>query len=75
MENRSINEMVSELIGDTPVSVQLNAILGMMANKEEVETLKQEIIALRKEIENISGLVGDTPVSRQIYNAVGKGVR
>lgn len=72
MENRSINEMVSELIGDTPVSVQLNAILGMMANKEEVETLKQEIIALRKEIENLSGLVGDTPVSQQIYEAMNR---
>lgn len=72
MENRSTNEIVSELIGDTPVSVQLNAILGMMANKEEVETLKQEIIALRKEIENLSGLVGDTPVSQQIYEAMNR---
>lgn len=72
MENRSINEMVSELIGDTPVSVQLNAILGMMASKEEAETLKQEIIVLRKEIENLSGLVGDTPVSQQIYEAMNR---
>ncbi len=72
MENRSINEMVSELIGDTPVSVQLNAILGMVVNKEEVDTLKSEMAALREEIERLVDLVGDRPVSQQIYDAINR---
>ena len=50
MENKSTNEIVSELIGDTPVSVQLNTVIDTTVNKEEFQTLKNEIFMLRKEI-------------------------
>ena len=70
MENKSTNEIVSELIGDTPVSVQLNTVIDTTVNKEEFQTLKNEIIMLRKEIEHIAQLVGDTSVSEQINNAI-----
>ena len=46
MENKSTNEIVSELIGDTPVSVQLNTVIGTTVNKEEFQTLKNEIFML-----------------------------
>lgn len=70
MENKSTNEIVSELIGDTPVSVQLNTVIDTTVNKEEFQTLKNEIFMLRKEIEYIVQLVGDTSVSEQINNAI-----
>lgn len=70
MENKSTNEIVSELIGDTPVSVQLNTVIDTTVNKEEFQTLKNEIFMLRKEIEHIAKLVGDTSVSEQINNAI-----
>jgi hypothetical protein len=70
MENKSTNEIVSELIGDTPVSVQLNTVIDTTVNKEEFQTLKNEIFMLRKKIEHIAQLVGDTSVSEQINNAI-----
>lgn len=70
MENKSTNEIVSELIGDTPVSVQLNTVIDTTVNKEEFQILKNEIFMLRKEIEHIAQLVGDTSVSEQINNAI-----
>lgn len=70
MENKSTSEIVSELIGDTPVSVQLNTVIDTTVNKEEFQTLKNEIFMLRKEIEHIAQLVGDTSVSEQINNAI-----
>ena len=70
MENKSTNEIVSELIGDTPVSVQLNTVIDTTVNKEEFQTLKNEIFMLRKEIEHIAQLVGDTSVSEHINNAI-----
>lgn len=70
MENKSTNEIVSELIGDTPVSVQLNTVIDTTVNKEEFQTLKNEIFMLRKEIEHIARLVGDTSVSEQINSAI-----
>ena len=70
MENKSTNEIVSELIGDIPVSVQLNTVIDTTVNKEEFQTLKNEIFRLRKEIEHIAQLVGDTSVSEQINNAI-----
>ena len=70
MENKSTNEIVSELIGDTPVSVQLNTVIDTTVNKEEFQTLKNEILMLRKEIEHIAQLVGDTSVSEQINSAI-----
>ena len=70
MENKSTNEIVSELIGDTPVSVQLNTVIDTTVNKEEFQTLKNEIFMLRKEIEHIAQLFGDISVSEQINNAI-----
>lgn len=70
MDDKSTNEIVSELIGDTPVSVQLNTVLDATVSKEDFQALKNEIIMLRKEINHIIDLVGDTSVSEQIYNAL-----
>ena len=70
MENKSTNEIVSELIGDTPVSVQLNTVIDTTVNKEEFQTLKNEIFMLGKEIEHIAQLVGDQSESEQINNAI-----
>lgn len=67
MENKSTNEIVSELIGDTPVSIQLNSVLNIMATKEEVQSLTAELSKLRQEVELLTDLVGDTSVSEQIY--------
>lgn len=70
MDDKSTNEIVSELIGDTPVSVQLNTVLDATVSKEDFQALKNEIIMLREEINHIIDLVGDTSVSEQIYNAL-----
>lgn len=70
MDDKSTNEIVSELIGDTPVSVQLNTVLDATVSKEDFQALKNEIIMLLKEINHIIDLVGDTSVSEQIYNAL-----
>ena len=70
MDDKLTNEIVSELIGDTPVSVQLNTVLDATVSKEDFQALKNEIIMLRKEINHIIDLVGDMSVSEQINNAI-----
>lgn len=73
MENKSINERVSELIGDTPVSVQLNYALDKMADKDHTHddyVPKSDFEELKKIVETLVDLVGDTPVSAQIYAAI-----
>lgn len=65
-----IINVVEEIIGDTPVSVQLNTALSGMARKEDVDALTEEVKKLRKTIENLNTLVGDTSVSEQINIAI-----
>ena len=61
-----IKNVTEEVIGDTPVSVQLATALRGMSRKEDVDTLRAEVIALRKEIERLADLIGDMSVSEQI---------
>lgn len=65
-----LNDIIEPIVGDTPVSVQLNAAIDKMASKEDVQILTAELIALRKEVERLSELVGDTTVSEQINIAI-----
>ena len=67
-----ISDVAEEIIGDTPVSVQLATALNGMASKEDVNALSSEMRALRKEVEKLIELVGDTSVSEQINNAINK---
>ena len=61
-----ISDVAEEIIGDTPVSVQLAAALNGMASKEDVNALRSDLNALRKEVEKLIELVGDVSVSEQI---------
>lgn len=67
-----ISNITEEIIGDTPVSVQLAMALSKMASKEDVNALRADLNALCNEIENLIALVGDTPVSEQINMAINK---
>lgn len=64
-----LNDVVEPILGDTPVSVQLNAALVKMASKEDVNALRSDLDVLRKEIEKLAELVGDVSVSEQINTA------
>lgn len=70
MESRLINEIVDELIGDTPVSVQLAMALDDMASKKDLNDLRLDIDAIKKELEKLIELVGDTSISEQINMAI-----
>ena len=65
-----ISDVAEEIIGDTPVSVQLATALNGMASKEDVNALRSDLNALRKEVEKLIELVGDTSVSEQINIAI-----
>ena len=65
-----IAEITEEIIGDTPVSVQLNTAIDGMATEEEVRSLQLEVNALKKEVEKLIELIGDTSVSEQIDTAI-----
>lgn len=65
-----INECIQELVGDTPVSYQLDAALRHKADAHEQQTLQEDLDALKKEIERIANLVGDTSVAEQISAAL-----
>ena len=67
-----ISNITEEIIGDTPVSVQLAMALSKMARKEDVNALRADLNALRNEIENLIALVGDTSVSEQINMAINR---
>ena len=59
---------IEELIGDTPVSAQIN-----MAIKNHTHTdyaTREEVADLKRKIELLVNLIGDTPVSEQIYAAI-----
>ena len=51
-----IGEVTEELIGNTPVSVQLATALNGMARKEDVSALRSDLNALRKEVEKLIDL-------------------
>ena len=65
-----INEYIQELIGDTPVSSQLDVglnhhIHSNYITREEYETLKVQV-------DKLIELVGDTPVAAQIGAALNR---
>ena len=69
---RIIGDIIEEIIGDTPVSVQLANALHRTASKKDVADLYAEVELLKKEVEKLVELVGDTPVSEQINIAMNR---
>lgn len=67
-----MNDTISTLIGDVPVSEQLAAALERMAPKDHAHdyATHDEIEDLKKKIDLLMDLVGDTSVSEQIQNAI-----
>lgn len=61
------------IIGDIPVSEQLNSALNQMASKSHIHedyVTRKEYDALKRQIDALSNLVGDTSVSEQISAAI-----
>lgn len=70
---RSMNDILEEIIGDVPVSEQLNSALSRMAEKDHVHeeyVLRSEFESLRRIVDDLIDLVGDESVSIQINNAI-----
>ena len=70
---RVISDVAEEIIGDTPVSVQLAMVIDKMAEKEHTHdeyATRDEVEELKNKINMLIDLVGDTPVSEQIYAAI-----
>ena len=73
MEDRSVNEIVEDIIGDVPVSVQLNTALSRMATKDHTHdnyALRLDFEELKQIVDQLVDLVGDTAVSEQIARAI-----
>ena len=69
----SILETLAPIIGDMPVSEQINAALESMASKKYVHDnyiSLDDFEELKKKIEALEALVGDTSVSAQIAAAL-----
>jgi len=67
-----LSDVVEPIIGDTPVSVQLNAALDKMASKEDVQAIRIDVDIIKKEIEKLLALVGDVSVSEQINMVINR---
>ena len=70
---KTIGEAIDSIIGDTPVSVQLNTALDQMASRDHVHedyVPRVEFEFLKMNVETLIALVGDVPVSEQIANAI-----
>ena len=68
-----MNDTLAQLVGDMPVSAQINAALRDMAYKEHIHTEyadRNEVEDLKQKINMLINLVGDMPVSEQIYAAI-----
>lgn len=67
-----MNDTLSTLIGDVPVSEQLAAALERMAQKDHAHdyATRNEIEELKRKIDLLMDLVGDTSVSEQIQIAI-----
>ena len=61
-------DTLHNLVGDTPVSEQIDIALKSHQHPEYVTC--DEVNDLKKKIEMLMNLVGDTPVSEQIYTAI-----
>lgn len=70
-----IDEYTQELIGDTPVSSQLNAVMGGKSNINHTHNeyaLREEYDALKAQVDKLTELIGDVSVSEQISAALKK---
>lgn len=67
-----MNDTISTLIGDVPVSEQLASALERMASKDHTHdyATRDEVEELRRKIEALLDLVGDTRVADQIDMAL-----
>lgn len=71
----NIYDDIRSLIGDTPVSEQLNIALNKMADKlhaHDEYITRDEYNELKVHVEMLMDLVGDVAVSEQISNAINK---
>lgn len=70
---RSITDFLSEIVGDVPVSEQLNSALAHMAAKNhahEEYVSRSEFESLKRVVDNLVALIGDESVAAQINNAM-----
>lgn len=70
---RSMNDIIEEIVGDVPVSEQLNAALSRMAERDhahEEYVLRSEFESLKRVVDDLIALIGDESVSAQINNAI-----
>ena len=70
---RSMNDILEDIIGDVPVSEQLNAALAHMAEKDhehEEYVLRSEFEYLKRVVDELITLIGDESVATQINNAI-----
>ena len=68
-----MNDTISALVGDVPVSEQLAAALERMAPKDHAHTdcaTREEVQELKRKIDLLMDLVGDTSVADQIAMAL-----
>lgn len=73
--NKTIEDTLDNLIGDVPVSEQLDAALSRMSDKGHTHddyATRKEVDELKKTVEMLLDLVGDTSVSEQINAALNK---
>ena len=67
-----ITNIIESLIGDKPVSEQLDAALGRMALKEHDHdyVARDEFETLKRRLEMLEDLIGDVSVAEQIARAL-----
>lgn len=68
-----VSDVAETIVGDTPVSVQLNTALCQMAKADHVHeeyVTQEEFNKLKEIVEQLVTLVGDTSVSEQIAAAL-----
>jgi hypothetical protein len=73
MDIDSALDNIYSLIGDTPVSEQIDIALRRMEKKDHSHNcyaLLKEFVDLKKRVDELESLVGDTPVSVQIDEAI-----
>lgn len=66
---------MENIVGDTPVSVQLSLVLDRMAEKHHVHdgyAMQDDVEELKKKIDMLIDLVGDISVAQQISMAMNK---
>lgn len=68
-----MNDTLENLIGDVPVSEQLDAALNRMAAKDhdhDEYAMRDEVEDLKQKINMLMDLIGDVSVAEQIHMAI-----